>query len=217
MNKKKFITKDGYEYVTDSHGVIHQKNIKKFNYNKEYIDIYRSPEYKEASALLMGIRVGSIYSNYLSNFTQLPTSILDIGYGDGSFLKATTLFTDRYGYDVTNEIVPTGVNKIIRLDDTHYDIITMWDVYEHIEDLSFINQLNFNLICFSMPDVSNKNFEDWKHRKPNEHIHHFTPTSLENLMSSYNLKRTHLSWQEDTVRKSNEDHNIMTMMFIKNK
>lgn len=208
-----FTTKDGYEYVTDTHGIIHQKNIQPFTYDKNYVDIYRSPEYREASSLLMGIRVGSIYSNYFSNFGNSPLSILDIGYGDGSFLKSTTLFKNRYGFDVTNESVPEGVNKLEELNNSHYDVITMWDVYEHIEDLSFINNLNFNMICFSMPDVEEKDFETWTHRKPNEHIHHFTPSSLEKLMDSYGLKRTYLSWQEDVVRKSPNPHNIMTMFF----
>mgnify|MGYP003126121204 CR=1 FL=1 len=216
--KKKFSTQDGYKYTTDDFGVIHQVNPQHFKYDSEYIDTYKTPAYREASALLMGIRLGSVYSNYISKFKSFPSSILDIGYGDGSFLKSSdSLISSCYGYDVTNEPLPPSITKVDELNDSsHYDIITMWDVYEHLHDLDIINKLNFDLICFSMPDVSNKNFEEWKHRKPNEHIHHFTPQSLTNLMNSFNLVPIHLSWQEDTVRKSKNNHNIMTMMFVKN-
>lgn len=212
-----FFTKDGFEYSIDKFGIIHQISPKTFIYDSTYVDVYKTPEYREASALLMGIRVGSIYSNYISSFDTFPSSILDIGYGDGSFLKASqNLIPSCYGYDVTNEPLPNGIQLVKILEsDTHYDIITMWDVYEHLPNLDIINKLNFNMICFSMPDVSFKDFDNWKHRKPNEHIHHFTPQSLTNLMSSFNLKPVHLSWQEDAVRKSKDKHNIMTMMFIK--
>lgn len=212
-----FTTKDGYEYFNDDFGVIHQVNPQPYKYDSSYVNIYKSPQYREFSALLMGIRLGSVYSTYLSNFPTQPQSIVDIGYGDGSFIKTTEkLFEVRAGYDVTDEPTPINVKKEDDINNMgFYDIITMWDVYEHLPNLDLIKNLNFNLICFSMPDVTNKDFEGWKHRKPNEHIHHFTPKSLENLMNSYGLKKVHLSWQEDTVRKGDEPNNIMTLMFIK--
>jgi 2-polyprenyl-3-methyl-5-hydroxy-6-metoxy-1,4-benzoquinol methylase len=212
-----FKTKDGIEYNTDEFGVIHQLNPIPYKYNSEYIDTYRNPEYREASALLMGLRLGTVYSMYINIFKKHPTSILDVGYGDGSFLESCKgAIPSINGFDITGEILASPINVLNSFpNNNHYDITTFWDVYEHLPDLSIIKNIKTGMIAMSMPDVENKDFENWKHRKPDEHIHHFTVNSLTSLMGSYGYKNIHTSWIEDTVRKSNEKNNIMTCLFIK--
>ena len=206
-------TNDGIEYVTDEFGVIHQVNPQPYKYDASYVDIYRAPEYAGGRYKLMGIRMAMTHTLYLLNMNSEPISLMDIGYGDGSFLEEIKgTIPNRYGYDITGEELPEGCKPGNILDPM--DIITMWDVFEHIHDLSFIGDIKAKMVCMSMPDVTNKDFENWKHRKPDEHVHHFTPESLEKLMLSYDWKMIHTCHLEDNVRKG-DYQNIMTSFFIK--
>lgn len=214
-----FTTSDGFSYHIDDIGIIHQNNPEIINYTEDYIDTYRTPEYQKQSALLMGIRLGSLYSIYTSIFDSTPNSLLDIGYGDGSFLyAASNLINECTGTDVTGVELKDPVKTFkynSNLTFPFYDVVTLWDVYEHLPDLSVINNIRTKMICISMPDVSNQNFDTWKHRKPNEHIHHFTPDTLKKYMEKFHYKCVYQSWQEDAVRKSNTPNNIMTLFFTK--
>ena len=66
-----------------------------------------------------------------------------------------------------------------------YDIITFFDSLEHFEDIEFVKDLKCSAICISVPYCYYKDdawFEEWKHRRPNEHLWHFDKNSLENFM-----------------------------------
>lgn len=209
-------TKDGFEYYTDSHGVIHQLNPEVISYDVEYVDTYRTPEYQKASDTLMSIRLNSVLTAFQVQFKKKPLMLLDVGYGDGSFLNNAKQFVPScFGYDISGEDVPKGCKKIPHLRYS-FDVVCFWDAFEHIPDLSFIKDMKAKMIFMSMPNLKGKNFETWKHRKPNEHLHHFTPKSLESLMFEYGWKTILVNHQEDEIRKG-EFENIMTMAFIKNK
>lgn len=209
-----FKTSDGIEYEIDNLGVIHQLNPEPFNYNQNYIDGYRSPEYKEKSALLMGVRMGCVISSYNHIFQENPVSILDFGYGDGSFLKVASQFIKKtFGFDVSPEPTPEDSIKVDNLKD-HYSVITFWDALEHVKDLDFVENLKANMIVISLPNVENKNFDNWKHRKPNEHLHHFTPRTLSLFMLSKGWTEMSSNNMEDIVRKG-EKNNILTSVFIR--
>lgn len=210
----KFKTTDGIEYKKDIYGVIHQVNAVPFEYNQKYIDGYKSPEYKEQSALLMGIRMGCVVAQYNYIFAENPCSLLDFGYGDGSFLNVANQFIENtFGFDVSPEPTPdnsTKVNDLIG----HYSVITFWDALEHVECLEFVKDLNADMLVISLPNVKNKNFDTWKHRKPNEHLHHFTQESLSLFMLSKGWTEISSNNMEDIVRKG-EENNILTSVFIR--
>jgi len=200
---------DNYEI---SSGVIHQMKIEKIKYDYNYINVYNQNDYLKTQNLLNGLRIGFIKTiSSMANFG--PNSILDIGYGNGSFLKSCEGFIrDRYGYDISNIEPPEGVKKIEKITD-YFDIVTFWDSLEHIEDLSFISNLNCKYIYITVPynhyfDLDQNNRENWfmkeyKHRKPNEHLHHFSPEGLNNLMANLGYKILLTSNIEDIVRKPN--------------
>ena len=206
-----FTTTDLCEYYEDEHGVIHQVNATPYTYDESYVDTYLSPEYRERSAALMGLRLGACLSAYSSVYNLRPTTILDVGYGDGSFLNlAKEIIAHPMGMDVTGLPVPEGCTK---LEEYQYaDVVTYWDVFEHIEDLSFIKDLLAQVVVMSMPNVEGKDFDVWKHRKPNEHLHHFTPESLTKLMDSYGWELLFVNHSEDTIRKG-AFNNILTAAF----
>lgn len=212
-----FSTKDGYKYYYDIYGIIHQVKPEIIEYTTEYIDTYRSPEYQKASAQLAGIRLGSVLTAYRIQFNRDVDFLLDYGYGDGTFLKAASSHVKTCsGFDITDEKTPIGCERVDeeRARTMPFDVVTFWDVFEHIPDIEFIETLNAHMVFMSMPDIKNKNFETWKHRKPNEHIHHFMPYALKLFMSDHGWKMIFVNHQEDVVRKGEKD-NIMTAAFVR--
>ena len=70
-------------YTKLENGVIKQKNVNKIEYNYEYSNKYNN--YGEKSNYLSYLRLGVL----LGSINKIPSSILDVGYGNGSFLNAS--------------------------------------------------------------------------------------------------------------------------------
>ena len=107
-------------------------------------------------------------------------SALDYGCGVG-FMKAFApdwLDTENIDtYDIMN-IPQTG----IRAD--RYGIVLMYDVLEHIPDFTdvmpVLNKTNYVAVTVPMKPAKMK-WENYKHFKPGEHLHYFTPDLLEHI------------------------------------
>ncbi|MGF7229985.1 class I SAM-dependent methyltransferase, partial [Arachidicoccus sp.] len=147
-------------------------------------------------------------------------SILDIGYGGGAFLKAAHQAEfDCYGYDITGIKPPDGC-VFIEPHEIPFDIITMYDVLEHYEDLTIIKNYDARYFIISVPNCrypeNNKWFENWKHRRPDEHLHHFNRRSLTMLMNTFGYDLLRANYIEDTIRKEKTPYNILTAVFGRN-
>ena len=101
--------------------------------------------------------------------TKNDNVVLDYGSGVGWF-KAFA--PDKASVD-THDIgcfPQTGINR------HEYDLITFFDVIEHIESFSDIKSIisRTKYVAATIPIVpKDKNLEDWKHFKPYEHLHYF--------------------------------------------
>jgi hypothetical protein len=113
-----------------------------------------------------------------------PKSVLDYGSGCG-FFKAFApqgILVDTY------DIMPvpiTGINQ------DRYDLVTFWDVLEHIPDFSVIVPVLSlcDHVAITVPvKPDDMEWKDFKHYKPLEHIHHFTDDSLISLMETFGFK-----------------------------
>lgn len=202
-------------YEKDKFGVIKQKTISsKFVYDCNYSK-QRYDSYKELSVYMSYLRYGFI----LGSIGKLPTSIVDVGYGNGSFLKVCSKTIKKcYGIDVSDYPIPENCEKLDSFD-RHFDIVTFFDSLEHFEDISFISKIDCNYLCISVPEChyfSDEWFENWKHRRPDEHLWHFNLESLTKFMfhSGYNLiNSTNL---EDIIRINGFEYsNILTCIFKK--
>jgi hypothetical protein len=152
----------------------------------------------------------------------IPSSIMDFGYGNGSFLRiARKLIPNCYGYDVSNIPVPEHTLKIEDPLEVNVNTITFFDSLEHCRDLGFVKKLKCRHVVISVPDChfpeNDQWFASWKHRRPDEHLWHFNRTSLENFMNDsgyYLVRGSHI---EDMIRKNplQEDPNILTAIFKK--
>jgi len=183
-----------------------------------YVNYYNS--IKDKSLKLNQIRLDYI-NKILGKFTF--DSILDIGYGNGDFLTLCQEYGySCYGYDVTSFAT---LNKEIKIIDEidifelKFDVITMFDSLEHFREIDWIKDLNCKYIVISVPYChyfSDKWFENWKHRKPNEHIYHFNLESLTKHFESCGYEFVSTSNIEDEVRTPVDEHqNILTAIFKK--
>lgn len=119
---------NNYEIL--GNGLIKQKSLfdKLKVYNINYIDQSYNT-YGEKGPQISGLRLGYL----VASLGYLPKSILDIGYGNGDFLKICKNSIDSYGNDVSGYPIPEGATYIDNIFDKHFDVISFFDVLEHFE------------------------------------------------------------------------------------
>jgi hypothetical protein len=206
---------DDYHYCIDEFGAIHQLNPRPFVYDLSYVSTYDTPTYQRNSEILQALRLGFVFGVH----GIPPQSLVDVGYGNGDFLKMAARSIPRvYGSDVT------GV-KIMDIETgdeyPEADVYTFWDCLEHIPDLDFLNELPARTIVISLPYChfhtnGQEWFTNWKHRKPNEHLHHFDLPSLIRFMNRRGWYTVASSLHEDIIRISAADEqNILAAAFTR--
>lgn len=204
---------ENYEKNVD--GVIYQVDKQHIDYDKDYVNT-RYVKYGELPTYMGYLRLGNI----IGSLGRVPKSILDVGYGDGSFLKVcNNIIPECYGYDISTYPIPDGCTQVSDIAENFYDVITFFDSLEHFEDVDFVQDLKCSAICISVPHCHYKNdewFENWKHRRPNEHLWHFDKRSLRTFMHRMGYVLVSSSNVEDTIRKNKEEEsNILTCIFKK--
>jgi hypothetical protein len=150
-------------------------------------------------------------------------SVLDFGYGNGDFLSVcANNGVKSFGYDVSDYPLKKPVIKTESLF-IDCDLVTFFDSIEHLETRnisSFLAKLHTNQILISVPwfhDLGNDWFYHWKHRRENEHFHHFTAGGLCEVMESAGFTPIYHSNPEDKIRKSDLPiPNILTMAGVRN-
>lgn len=200
-------------YIRLPNGVIKQDGIikEKMIYDIQYIrDRYDS--YGDLCVKMAWLRIGYIFSVITGART-----LLDIGYGNGAFLEEAKSFIKCYGYDVSGYDIPEGC-ELVHPNKAQVDIITLFDVLEHYEDIYEIKNYDCNYFVISVPNVDKDGFDAWKHRRPDEHLYHFDIDSLSSFMSELNYNCISYSYIEDLIRKPDNDKpNILTAIFQRNR
>jgi len=225
FNKKLVVTNENFcsKNVLDNYeklpnGLIRQKRIiSKIKYNRDYIR-ERYDSYKSASVNMGFLRLGYL----LGTLKSTPSSILDVGYGNGDFLSAANKHIGNsgkcYGFEVNGYDIPDGCIKVDDIFSNSYDVVCFFDVLEHFDNVYDIQNLKTNYIYISVPNctyLSDEWFLNWKHRRPDEHLWHFNENSLTNFMSEIGFIKVSCCFIEDTLRKSKDSENILTSIFKK--
>jgi len=200
-------------YIKDGFGVIHQLKHDRYLYNVDYVTRNLGPlgeKLTQMSHLRLGYITGSI--------GRVPYSVLDVGYGDGAFLKACrSIINNCYGNDISTYPVPMHCLFIENILDVRVDVITFFDSLEHFEDISFLADLQCNYVSISVPwchYYSDEWFKQWKHRKPDEHLKHFSKDALIAIFDHYGFSLINTCGIEDVIRKG-DANNILTATFKK--
>ncbi|MFW5847701.1 MAG: class I SAM-dependent methyltransferase [bacterium] len=210
---------DGYSILPN--GVIKQKSI--FNkiqtYDNDYIQTYE--EYGEIGIRMSYLRLGNI----IGALGYKPREILDVGYGNGDFLRVTRdSGIKSYGSDISGYPTPNGV-EFVSWDNVlvnKFEVITFFDCLEHFKDISFVKDLMCDFIVITLPWChyyieGDEWFKNWKHRKPDEHLWHFNDESLSNFMKENGYMYISTTNVEDVIRKPIDNNkNILTGIYKKN-
>lgn len=201
-------------YAKNSDGIIQQLDYQIKSYDQEYVDV-RYNTYGELNNYMSHLRLGFI----VGSIGKVPDSILDVGYGNGSFLKTcSNIIPKCFGHDVSNVKVDQ-VEIVDNIFDRHYEVITFFDSLEHFEDIYILDKLNCDYICISVPWCHNFDeewFMNWKHRRPNEHLWHFDDISLKTFVEKQGFVQLNSTNVEDVIRKNNGTYpNILTSVFKK--
>ena len=202
-------------YRIDSNGVIQQTNILTIQYDHDYVEQrYNSyPTGKSMAHLRLGYLLG-----VLKEFK--PKSILDVGYGNGDFLEVASKFIeDCSGFDIPPAYpLSDNIKTIQNMYTDTYDVVCFFDSLEHFHNIYEIKKLKTKYVYISLPwchNFSNDWFENWKHRRPNEHIWHFDLNSLKSFFLSLGYEYITHSAVEDIIRQPEEKGvpNILTAIF----
>jgi hypothetical protein len=200
-------------YIKLANGLIKQEYYEKIQYGYDYS---QKRNYGIDGVKISYLRLGFI----IGVIKKTPSDILDVGYGSGEFLSAAKVIVPNcYGFDISSYPVPDGVEKLNQISNFDGEVITMFDVLEHFGDIYVIKDFKCKYLIVSLPNChyfSDEWFENWKHRRPNEHLWHFNEKSLINFMEEAGYKFISSCNLEDSVRLSQGPYpNILTAAFKK--
>jgi len=152
------------------------------HYDKSYI-AQRYDSYATTDVMSY-LRLG-----YLKGFCP-SGKLLDVGYGNGSFVKAATKAGyDAYGNDVHH--ADYGIREAPLVSRDHWDVVTFFDSLEHFPNFDSVRQLSHRskwlLISFPYRPKWFPLKREWKHYRPGEHLHYFTLCSLATLFPDHTM------------------------------
>lgn len=202
-------------YDINEDGVVFQVNPLPITYDKKYVE-ERYDTYGEKNLEISALRLGYI----IGVLGHVPNSILDIGYGNAAFLKeCTKAIPYCYGYDVTGYPLPDDVEFVEDWVTKKTEVMTFFDVLEHLSDPYILKNAEAHYIIISLPqyrNISDEWFQNWKHRRPNEHLWHFNPHAMMNFSHAIGYDVISMTNVEDVVRGSLDGGaNIMTAVLRK--
>ena len=193
-------------YEIDELGVIHQIDFTPIRYDKQYISYYE--DLSDRTIKLGYQRLGWV----LGMTGEIPRSVLEIGYGTGTFVEAAKItgVADCAGYDIARFPLPDGV-RFVDWDEalaSSWELVAMFDVLEHIPDLGFLDRLQAHWLAIAVPYCRWRElgadgdawFRAWRMRLPHEHLHHFDPVSLSKLLAHSGFECVTLNCFEDGIR-----------------
>jgi len=171
-------------------------------YDEEYVIRYNNSlggQANELSCLRLGLLLGCL--------NHPIQKLLDVGYGDGNFLeRASTVIPKCFGYDVSPAFpLPpsSNIKSVKKITGTYYDVVTFYNSLEHMSDIDFIKEIQCTYLAITTPwchYFSDNWFQNWKRRKPKEHIWHFNDETLTRFMLRQGYTVLHYSNVEDTLR-----------------
>lgn len=202
-------------YQQLENGIVKQVRLKRYlSAEIDYKTYY--DQLGEKTEQMSTLRLG-----YLLGIVGTPKSILDIGYGNGSFLAhASAVVPKCFGHDIQDFPLPQDVKFVNNIHNSYYDVITFFDSLEHFNDIDFVGSLRCSFVCISVPECHRPTdidwFKSWKHRKPDEHLWHFSRKALIQFMAGHGFTPIAMGNVEDIIRGNlYGESNILTAVFKK--
>ena len=182
-------------------------------YTSEYWDQYASA-IKETA--LDQVANQARWDPYLDTLelARKNNRLLDVGCATGEFLLAakargweiygveTSPVAAEYASRVTGARIHTGTLETTDFADQWFDVVTMWDVIEHLQSpRSYMRQAakllrNDGVIGLTTPNIRSLAYlllnRDWDAIGPNDHLYYFSPRTLEDLLKASGFAVHHM-------------------------
>jgi 2-polyprenyl-3-methyl-5-hydroxy-6-metoxy-1,4-benzoquinol methylase len=141
----------------------------------------------------------------INSFGTSTKNILDVGAGTGDFLKVCkdnswTVFGTEPDVDARNIAAKKGVTlheDLSKIENSKFDVITLWHVLEHVENLQeYISELENLLsengrLIIAVPNYKSNDAkyyrEHWAAFDVPRHLWHFSQTSISKLFSEVQM------------------------------
>jgi hypothetical protein len=186
--------------------------------------VYQETYTKYPTENMAYLRAGYVTSELARVDAALPgkATVLDFGYGTGTFLhKMAQAGHMAYGLDLHGQ--DYGVTDWKIGVDAVPDVVTAFDSLEHLSDFDSFFGLRPQIYIISTPwrpTWFGRHYKRWRHYKPGEHLHYFSPRSLRVLFARHGYAQLSLACPEDIVRGRLEFEgvhypNIMVGVFVR--
>lgn len=190
-----------YEDILDTvRKVYDNRNI----YNKEYYE-----RYVERALTPLGSELYQSRWETIERYCHGNMRLLDYGCASGAFHKSSRNGFNATGFDVN------PYSEFKTLPDEKIDILTMWDVIEHLKDpKEILSSLTPEWVFISTPnkDAHHGDLETWKHYRPDEHLHHFNLGTLSDLFGKCGYKILESNYDEGSIRDPRDPRQILTVV-----
>lgn len=213
--KDHFLTNESFELAsTDIDGILKTSPIPA-NIGKYYeSDNYISHNQDEGSLKQKIYKIAQSFNlNYKRNVVAAETfkgaKVLDYGCGAGEFIKYIQKDFNTFGYEPDEDARKIATEKATKtkiISDLHsienfsLDVITLWHVFEHIENQKeilelFSEKLNENgVLIIAVPNHTSYDAQyyktNWAAYDVPRHIFHFSKNGMEKLFSNSNWNLT---------------------------
>lgn len=147
--------------------------------------------------------------------------ILDVGTSYGFFLDVArkrgwetygiekNIPAVRYAREKLGLNISEGTTEEAQFPENFFDVITLWDVLEHIPDpTTFLRRLKTvlkrdGLVCIQSPNIesliADYKKERWDWLTPNDHLSHFSPSTLRAILGKTGYKLISMATWEPTA------------------
>lgn len=209
----------GY-HIDPNHGCLWQSHIfeKPMVYDKAYIQ----ERYEKYSSVE---RMSMLRLDLIKDVCGRPGSLYDFGYGNGAFLvQCQTDGITSWGYEINTWPIPEGCRHALPDPFIAFDVVTLFDVFEHLtedEQRQLLGTVVCKHIVLSVPWChAHELGPEWfthayRHRRPDEHLSHWSPASLCSLFRIYKYTPVFVGNPEDQIRKVDGEWwpNVLTIIF----
>ena len=211
--KDHFLTKEIFEIIeTETEGVYRTapipENLEAYYESVNYISHHQdSGSLKEKLYKFLQTFNLKYKRRILINNLQPNSRILDYGCGAGEFLKFIENDFETLGFEPNDLARNSAIKKTLKtkivadlelIENKSLDAITLWHVFEHIDNQKeilqyFRNKLKNNgLLIIAVPNPTSfdaKHYKEfWAAYDVPRHIYHFTKEGMEKLMNNDNWK-----------------------------
>lgn len=165
-------------------------------------DIYDEQYYKKYEQYA-NTSTGRKINKFRWNFVKMHMiggTVLDYGCGYGHFAKTRHIGFSVRGYDI-NPFTDANKERVPHEDE--YDAVTFWDVLEHIDEpQKVVCDLKPKWVFGTVPNIGNVSGDptEWKHYRPHEHVHHFSPESIVKFLRAIGYATMTISVEEGVIR-----------------